>query len=421
MKLRCRDLLRCWKGEVVGFELWAHSLEPAPEDRIMLERLSSELHRMLLPDAQQPAQPGGKAMRDKLMERLEEIQRKCPGLYCAFRGKKTSTRKRIEDKELLQYIHTSNDIHAHLLLIYINCETFDAGSCMASLSSLFYILSHHTWNQGKTDIACSEVELFHTAHKVRMKCSEFLQHAAEHDPAAFVDVCQFVYKANVGRDNPHNAWRRVTNREGRFVCLKANDVALDGPVGFVSERNDFVVEIDLHNLELRIAGNCLKALDDDIAGHPDFQTLIGDNTLTLQCLVKEDRAECKERDVIGLETPLNICMWQSGKDVDNFTRESYYRDYIPGEPADGEEWLQDLFEPIRRALFEDEKTKIEFVLPGSSYGPDTVVAMMVGKHPQNKGNWFEVVLVQEHRVISVFAVVDHGGRFRRTFIYTNNV
>lgn len=407
----------------MGFELWAHLLEPAPGDRIVLERLSAQLRGLLLPEPGQEVVPGAQAsktMRDRLMDRLDEIQRKCPGLYCAFRGEKQSNRKRIDDKELLGYIHTSCNIHAHLLLIYNNCATFDAGSCMATLSSLFYTLTHHTWNQNKEDIACSETELFAVSHRVRMKCSEFLKLVADKEPATFVEICQFVYKSNVGRDNPHNAWRRVTNREGRFVCLKKKEGPGTGPVGFVSENEDFAVEIDLHNLELRIAGNCMKALDDDIAGHPDFRMLIGDNTLTLHCLVKGDRDNCKERDVIGLETPVNICMWKKGKDVDDLTRQSFYREYIPGEPPEGEEWLQELFEPMRRSLFEDEEKKIEFVLPGNTYGPDTAVAMLIGKHPKTKGNWFEVVVVQEHRLISVFAVVDHGGLFRRKFIYSNN-
>ncbi len=137
--------------------------------------------------------------------------------------------------------------------------------------------------------------------------------------------------------------------KGRFAVSKRKQLRMKAATE-VPEVKDGVhaVEIDLQTMELRVRGQSLQALDSEIANDRDVRVLFGNNSGTLQCTMEGNFQHRKSRYLVGVGYTVDF--WTPDPKLLELP-EDYDRDYDPSELFPSEEWIGEIFEPIRKAWF----------------------------------------------------------------------
>jgi hypothetical protein len=238
-----KHLLQCWLGEIAGFEVWQDCLKGTQANIKVLEDLSGRLQASLLAHTEATAESefaaegeiceGGSSKKvarmslsGQLIARLHEIEAKSRlylaggerGAPSADSGSEFGSGK-VDDTLLIKYVCTAADIHAHLTLIYRASATFTVDSCLAALSSIFFLSVRHTWNAKNLESKLSETELTAALDDVRCKAFHFMEKlaASENGKDDFVKICQGVYQAVMSSENENPNWCKVQEKRGVYV------------------------------------------------------------------------------------------------------------------------------------------------------------------------------------------------------------
>lgn len=179
------------------------------------------------------------------------------------------------------------------------------------------------------------------------------------------------------------------------------------------------VELDIQTLELRLRGTSLRALDTGIAKNQDMKRLFGTRTGTMQCIVEGSFENMESRLLVGLNYGLE---WWTKDDGLHDMYEDYDREYDPNEFGPEEEWIGELFEPVRQAWFVQPVCgeNVSFFLPEDCYDASADTAILCGTHPKRGKLWLECHLHKTLRVVHVYFLISHGRRFYRSLMYTSN-
>lgn len=96
--------------------------------------------------------------------------------------------------------------------------------------------------------------------------------------------------------------------------------------------------------------------------------------------------------------------------------EDFDRDYDPSELFPTEEWIAELFEPIRKAWFVRPTSgeDVPFFMTEQEISPSATVAQLVGSHPKRGKTWWEAFVFKHHRIVQVYLVKSFGRRFYRS-------
>ena len=296
----------------------------------------------------------------------------------------------------------------------------------------------HTLTHTLTQMACyaggtraiPDTEVFETMHMLRrslvsLLCKQVGEGVPESDRALFAATLQMAYTNCIGKsgtqetDHVWCAMEGDVNR-GRFVTSRhpaLKDTA-SKRVPLVKD-GVYAVEIDLQTLELRMRGTSLRALDTQIANNEDIQFLFGEQARMIQCTVEGTYEHKKSRYLVGLGYQLDF--WDQDQKLRPMY-ETYDRDYDPNELFQSEEWIAEVFEPVRRAWFcrPTAREDVPFFLPEEEFPADTSVALLVGAHPQHGRNWFEVYVFKTYRMVHAYRVTSHGRRYYRSLVYASD-
>ena len=228
-------LLQCWLGQVAGFEVWQDCLKATQANIGILEDLSDRLQASLSHTRSEQVDNCGcdsstiaaqKTLSGQLIARLKEIEAKSklylgggalPSLESESASQSSSGK--VDDTELIKYVRTAADIHAHLTLIYRASAQFTVDSCLAALSSIFFLSVRHTWNGKNLESKLSEMELTAALDDVRCKAFHFMEKLAESDNGKqdFVKICQGVFQAVMSSENENPNWCKVQEKRGVYV------------------------------------------------------------------------------------------------------------------------------------------------------------------------------------------------------------
>jgi len=231
-----KHLLQCWRGEVPGFEVWkdalkgtqpnikelgdlSHRLQSSLTDMSLLE---SEFVRENADGCDSTTKLAPKTLSGQLIARLHEIEAKSK-LFLAG-GPPADTEfstgsGKVDDTDLVKYVRTAADIHAHLTLLYQANSKFNVDSCLSALSSIFFLSVRHNWNGNNLESKVSDAELTAALDDVRCKAFHFMEHLTEDDDGKddFVKICQGVYQAVMSSENVNQNWCRVQGKRGVYV------------------------------------------------------------------------------------------------------------------------------------------------------------------------------------------------------------
>lgn len=365
---------------------------------------------------------------------LNEIERCMPGLG-SFQSTKSglsspSTADKDCAKKLTDYTHMACDLHARILCLYqdIDTEVLDFATCQTILNSYFYLSIKHTWNTN-LPLGIPDTDIFSIMQSLREKLVLFLNKCIGKEVPFeirhfFSETLQQTYIHCIGTDNidQEQIWCAVEGdmNQGRFVTSRYPSIreVSKSRIPLVKE-GVYPVEIDLQTLELRIRGTSLRALDSDIANNEDVEFLFGKQAGMIQCTEDGTYEHKKSRYLVGLGYQLEL--WRADKELkpmyDNFDRE-----YDPSELFQSEEWVADIFEPVRREWFCRPKARddVPFFLTEEQLRDDTTVAMLVASHPQHGRTWFEVFVFKSYRMVHAYIATSHGRRYYRSLCYATD-
>ena len=179
------------------------------------------------------------------------------------------------------------------------------------------------------------------------------------------------------------------------------------------------VELDVQTYELRMRGTSLRALDTAIAGDRDMKHLFGSRTGTMQCIVDGSYEHMEARFLVGVGYTVN--QWTPDDGLRDMYEE-FDREYDPNEFHAEEEWIGELFEPIRQAWFKPPAAaeEVPFFLPEQPYPASTDVALVCASHPKRGKLWMEAYVYRTLKQVHVYVVQSHGRRFYRSLLYTSD-
>ena len=232
-------LLQCWLGTVPGFEVWKDCLKGTQSNVKVLQDLSRRLQASFTGTSLSESELAvvrensvgcnsttkiaEKTLSGQLIARLHEIEAKS-SLFLAggappSDSESSSCSGKVGATELIKYVRTAADIHAHLTLLYKATE-FNVDSCLSALSSIFFLSVRHTWNANNLESKLSEAELTAALDDVRCKACHFMEHLAEDDNGKndFVKICQGVYQAVMSSKNENPNWCKVILRLALQTC-----------------------------------------------------------------------------------------------------------------------------------------------------------------------------------------------------------
>ena len=103
----------------------------------------------------------------------------------------------------------------------------------------------------------------------------------------------------------------------------------------------------------------LKALDSGIASNGDMNRIFPEDVSSMQCAVVQSTTNREWVRLVGRDHDVH---WWHTRDTD-IPEQTLDREYDPGELLPGEEWIRDLFEPIRLMFYNDPFNPIPIYMP----------------------------------------------------------
>mmetsp|Transcript_7246 Transcript_7246/g.21392 ORF Transcript_7246/g.21392 Transcript_7246/m.21392 type:complete len:5155 (-) Transcript_7246:1654-17118(-) len=354
------------------------------------------------------------------------------------RGSGGPTRKRKPKKEARDdydaLYEIVSDLRAHVILRLRNVRStaFDSARFATLVPAFTFMYSRHTWNQDL--LSMPEPELFETFQTCRRSVISLANKMAfksmngelERTVATVADSNIPDISRGWGGFKSMSTIGVVDERQqGRFgVCettarCELNNLANPSRLRPVIDESradlDMGVEVNLQLCALSLKSNHLQALNEPMSSDPDVTSVFGKRSL--QCAVVEEALHRHWFRIIGRDHDLQY--W----DQDNRTDlQEFDRDYDPSELGNSEQWIAELFEPIRQSYYMPPRVPepIPFVLPEAETDPEADVVQMFGIDPKAGGNIIEVFLCKSLKCVNIFLIESFGRRFWRKQVYASD-
>ena len=321
-------------------------------------------------------------------------------------------------------------LHAHLLLLHRNVSSDQYTPQIAATitSSFLFLTTRHTWNLNLLGIP--EHEIFEMLATQRRRLISWTRQQSQHVLNELMESTIRVTVGTGGRQaetadstltDSTRIWAFIEGERsvGRFSVSATRRLGSmaseEEAVGSIGDDVELGIELDFQIVQLTMKSSHLKALDAQIAGDGDVQTVFGKQSMqgaTVQSTVHRTWV-----NLIGRGH--SIQHWQTPDErscVQDFDRQ-----YSAGELQGGPEaWIVPIFEPVRMTYM-TQPFVLEVCLPEEQLSADADVACLIGIHPKNGGTWKEIYVFKSLQMVHVYNVTSHGRRFYRVLEYTSNV
>eukprot|EP00397_Hematodinium_sp_SG-2012_P000007 GEMP01000007.1.p1 GENE.GEMP01000007.1~~GEMP01000007.1.p1 ORF type:complete len:5820 (+),score=1409.10 GEMP01000007.1:169-17628(+) len=343
----------------------------------------------------------------------------------------------MEAKNLDKVTNLLCKLHTHRLLVWRNLhvEDFSKEMVQTILCSFIFLSTRHTWNSSDEDILCiPETELFELMTKLRPRLTTWLENA---EVAAFHRIMESIHATATGAkpkdislegddEDVEFFWCCVAGPEnrGRFAGtygpeakVRYSEAKKENRVARMHVSTPYV-EFNLQTCQFIVRGQRLNALDTDIAHNKDVIEVFGQNAHTMQCIVIESSEDRETRFLVSEGKKLEY--WT--QDPKRLPEPIHDRDYDPDELGPTEQWVGELFEPIRTSYFVRPSLDkdVAFFLPEDELLEDAYVCHLTAAHPKKSGTWFEVLCFKQHSCVLCYLIESVGRRFYRTLMYASN-
>ena len=318
------------------------------------------------------------------------------------------------------------------------------------LSSFVYLTTRHTW---KGNLLVPENEMYEVLAVQRRRliawCNTRFQGPLDHTMQASLEIATSAAGAYVHRHvDTQNRWSKISGGRcgGRFAVASTrsnvvedssakataaslsppdasgddsidNDTELlqrpmltrqqswEAPVGVVSEAAFVGVELDLQLGQMTLRSRHLSALDAEILGRPDVQTVFG-ACGTIQASQLTQASDCVTYRLVGLKHELST--WSAETNPAPMS-EQWERQYDPSELFPTEKWVSNLFEPVRRAFFNGpQPPAMTFLMPAQAIPAHAEVVVLLGEHQMLGGPFKLVYLFRRLKCVHVYECLSHG-------------
>jgi hypothetical protein len=185
------------------------------------------------------------------------------------------------------------------------------------------------------------------------------------------------------------------------------------------------VEISLQTMTLTFKSAHLQAIPADIAQNQDvfdvFGHLFGNNKnllCTMQCATVEDATNRLWIRLVGQDHDVQFWRTQDPR----FAIPDDTARYFPDDLAPTEEWVYNLFEPVRRKYFERSfwQPPIFILLPERKLTSNSAVASLTAVCSRTGRKLKEMYVFRDYECVHVYDVYSYGRRFFRSLIYSSN-
>jgi len=212
---------------------------------------------------------------------------------------------------------------------------------------------------------------------------------------------------------PENAEKSLTLKE------KEKEAETDEQVSEGATRNalwsqvKLGMTVDTQSWQLTLSGSQLQALPVEVLGEEDVAAVCG--TRSMQAALTETTKNRKVYRLVGRNYDLHC--WTKDMRGEYFEAERLYDAH---DLHAHEQWVAELFEPVRLAFYETPPPPLVIFMPTQSLAKNASVAYLVGMHPSHHGAWREFVVYKHRRMVEIYTVVSHGRRFYRRLDYSSN-
>ena len=341
-------------------------------------------------------------------------------------------RKKAEDFDAL--FETAADLRSHQLLAYRNCPA-DGWTLekLGKFVAIFtFLSSRHTWNANH--LSLPEPELFEVFQACRRLIISRIQSLSFPNTNSLMEKVASIV-ADADEQKIPRGWGsyksmsmiRVSQlrQRGRYgICESAarcllNNAAIPNrgrPLIDESRKDlDMGVEVNLQFCALTLKSNHLQALNQPMSADADVVAVFG--LRSLQCAVVEEAEHRNWYRLIGRQHDLQ---WWDPDDRGDL--QQLDREYDPSGMSPAEQWITNLFEPIRLQYYVPPKVRepIPFVIREKEYADSEDVAILHGLDPQGSGNVVEVVLFKSLQCVNIYLVESFGRRFWRQQCYSSD-
>ncbi|CAK9118523.1 unnamed protein product [Durusdinium trenchii] len=338
-------------------------------------------------------------------------------------------------QSLDQYMKTSCNIHAHLLLLLRNVpeEELDERSVSRILSSFAFLSLHHTFNQNFLDIP--ETELFEIfQHHRRGLVRWFEKQRKNNEYGRFNRVLQEVHQQFSTIDSSSSVdtalfeWGVVKGdfrNAGRYAIVgPKRSEAERGEVATTASNDNAWIELNIQLLQVTVRGRHVTPLEADTCEDGDFVEVLsggaGKKAETVQCAALLSTNLVRVREL--LSQPYRITRWEGMAAANLPFTGDYVRLYDMEDFEEHEAWVPQLFEPVRLKFFVPPAVPqpiLFFLLEETD--PSASVIVLAAVHPKVRGKvWKEVMVFRDLRSVQIFKIDSYGHQHYRSLEYTTN-
>ena len=349
--------------------------------------------------------------------------------------------KKVHDEDLQKtakdydaLFEVAADLRSHQLLAYRNypADQWTLGTLGKFVSLFTFLTSRHTWNANHLSLPEPELfEVFQTCR--RLIISKVHALSFNNTNGVMEKVASIV--ADAEEQTIPRGWGSYRSmstiavsqlrQRGRYgICESAARCLLNNaatpnrarPLIDESRKDlDMGVEVNLQFCSLTLKSNHLQALNQPMSNDADVVAVFG--LRSLQCAIVEEAEHRNWYRLIGRQHDLQ---WWDPDDRGDLQKLD--REYDPSGMPPSEQWITNLFEPVRLQYYVPPKVKepIPFVIREREYTDNEDIAVLHGLDPQGSGNVIEVVLFKSLGCLNIYLVESFGRRFWRQQCYASD-
>lgn len=361
-------------------------------------------------------------------------------MRCAVSAQKT--------EEIDKATHIANSLHSHIILLLRNVreEELTDKTVALLLSSFTFLTTRYTWSTNNFP----EIELYSVIQRQRRAMVAYLTQRGSEGLCSILDSVVRVTTSSTQRDGPRGNWGLVAGADcvGRFARLDDELMKRQGrekgvaellatmelclglshiPTGVVTVAEGLQdVELNLHTLSLTFKNAHLRAIPSEVANDASiiavFAPLVGGRQKLLesmQCAVVEDSVNRQWLRLVGQDH--DVQFWKTSDPRFPIPSDSQMRFY-PDDLAETEQWVVELFEPIREAFFERSfwDPPIFCLIQEQKLTHANSVATLSAIDSQSGRKLKEVYVFRDYQSVHVYDVFSHGRRFYRRLVYCSD-
>eukprot|EP00760_Papus_ankaliazontas_P024689 PhM_4_TR2411/c0_g2_i1/m.74313 len=360
-------------------------------------------------------------------------------------------------------------LHGHLVVLNRNIfpEDLTPHEVTALLSSMAFLTTRHTWNQGKEDKENSDVpetEIYEVMQKKRREVLAWMYNQSPDTISRCMDTLVAAATSSTMTTNTttiseqqaaqhHHEWVLVAGSDcvGRFARVDTEEMmrrpnADGGVLDLLASLNQSFgtttmpkevrtialgmqeVEFNCQTWSLTFKAAHLQALPSNIASNSVVANIFGKsdesratntaNLQSMQCALLEEGQNRQWYRLVGQDC--DIMYWSTADP--RIALPGDVARFYPEDIRESETWVTKLMEPVRMAFFERSfwEPPIFILLPEVPLTPDQSVAVLSAVDSRTGRKMKEIVIFRDYEVLHIYDVFSYGRRFHRSLMYTTD-